>query len=318
VSQTIQDPIPVATAWFRKMITVHTVSSGAIRGPMPQEDYVNRMIAIQQAAADTTNMAIKTAAFWKMENLSSEFLKNRAPGQSLNDPSLPLAIRPIAHCGMGIAAVEVGRFESACIEDLIESFSNPDYRLFAYEGSGAMLAVYERDFFGRMSRMSARLGLLPLAPLTKPDTMEFLSGFSPEIRRLMSHGYGRLRYFKSHSIAQAINQVRRVPGIEFAAAVQGIAFAYSMVNNTDLARVHHAGELLGDAGTARAFSDGLVYALEFWEWMAPGFFDQFGPKTRFQHELVRRARDEIAIDRAEGVLAAFAVGPQRRAGRLAT
>jgi hypothetical protein len=45
-------------------------------------------------------MGLKTASFWRMENLSSAFLKNARPGQSLNDPGMPIAIRPIAHCGI--------------------------------------------------------------------------------------------------------------------------------------------------------------------------------------------------------------------------
>lgn len=274
----IKDPISFWTAWSRKLITIRSVSSQGHLKSLSPDEFNFRMIEIQGDAVRTPDMDRKTAAFWKMENLASNFLKTAQPGHSLRDPGLPIEIRPIAHCGMGIAAVEVGGFRADRVAEIIDGFSEPSYRLFAYEGLGAMLALYEKDAFGYMSRACSHLGLIPLVPLDRPDERSFVSFFEPEIQRLIGHGYGRMLYFKHGSIAGALRSALRASLFNSSACVQGIAFAYSMVNNSDLERVFRAGENLQGATLRRAFENGLIYALEFWEWMAPGFLNRFAPR----------------------------------------
>jgi hypothetical protein len=290
------------------MITIRTVSTLPFPRPLSQSEYVQKMAEIQGEAVGTPDMGRKTASFWRMENLSSAFLKNARPGQSLNDPGMPVPIRPIAHCGMGIAAVELANFDVCRLREIIESFSNPEYRLFAYEGTGAMLALYEPDLFALMSRMCAALGILPLARLTPPaDPDAFLRSFEPEIQRLISHGYGRMLYFKNHTLASAIRAVSRATYLQPWPCVQGIAFAYSMVNNSDLGRVFRAGENLRGHDVGEPFSEGLVYALEFWEWMAPGFLERLKVTTDYENGLKQAARLGVETGRARGPLAPFAV-----------
>ncbi len=289
------------------MITIRTVSDKNIRQRLGQRKYLQRMKEIQRKAAQTADMGIKTASFWLMENLSATFLKTAEPGESLRDPELPVEIRPISHCGMGIAAVEVADFLPARITQVIDSFSNPDYRLFAYEGSGAMLALYEPGFFLAGTRALARFNLLPLAQLHLPDKAGFVGQFEPEIRRLIAHGYGRMLYFKNHGIGGAIRAAQRAGFLHLHPCVQGIAFAYSMVNNSDLERVISAGSSLVPRPFGAAFREGLIYALEFWEWMAPGFLQLLRVKTEFASGLVETAAAEIALCRAAGRLAPFAV-----------
>ncbi len=303
----VKDPIPNWTAWFRKCVTIRSVSHGIHQGPLTQSEFVAGMSSIHRDAVLSTDIGRKTSAFWKMENLASSFLKNAQPGQSLRDADLPIEIRPIAHCGMGIAAVEVADFKAQRITEVIESFSSPACRLFAYEGSGAMLALYEKDLFGLMSRACRMLGLLPLAALDRPDEREFLADFEPEIQRLIAHGYGRMLYFKHGNIAAAVEAAMTLPSLDASACVQGIAFAYAMVNNGDLQRVFKAGESLNAAEFSPAFENGLIYALEFWEWMAPGFLDQFAPKSTFGSYLTEVARREIEYCRRRGTLSPFIV-----------
>jgi len=306
----IADPIPAWTGWSRKMVTIRTVSALSYTRPLSQSEYVQKMAQIQRDAVGTSDMGRKTASFWRMENLSSAFLKNARPGQSLNDADMPVAIRPIAHCGMGIAALELANFDAHRLREIIESFSDPEYRLFAYEGTGAMLALYEPDLFALMSRICASLGILPLARLTRPsDPSAFLSSFEPEIRRLISHGYGRMLYFKNHTIASAIHAVSREPYLQPGPCIQGIAFAYSMVNNGDLRRVFRAGENLRGNVAGAPFSEGLVYALEFWEWMAPGFLESLRVTGDYERGLKEAARLGVETGRARGPLAPFAVEP---------
>jgi hypothetical protein len=278
---------------------------------MTQKEYIEQMAEIQCRAVRTINMGQKTASFWRMENLSAAFLKNARPGQSLHDPALPVAIRPIAHCGMGIAALELANFKAARLREIIDSISDPEYRLFAYEGTGAMLALYEQDLFALMSRICAALGILPLARLDRPeDPKAFVGSFEPEIRRLIAHGYGRMLYFKNHTITSAIRAVWRADYLQPEPCVQGIAFAYSMVNNSDLHRVLRAGENLKTTQVGPQFAEGLVYAMEFWEWMAPGFLEQFQATTDFERSLVAAARRGVEAGRARGPLAPFAVERQ--------
>ncbi len=295
------------------MVTIRAVSAADFTHPLSQEQYLDKMSEIQRRAAGSTDMAVKTSSFWKMENLSNAFLKQARPGQSLNDPRMPVPIRPISHCGMGIAAIELANFDVERLAEIIESFSNPAYRLFAYEGSGAMLALYEPDYFGFMSQICGRLGILPLAPLRRPEAAEFLRPFDPVIRRLIAYGYGRMLYFKNHNIGAAIRKARGASPLSFEACVQGIAFAYSMVNNSDLHRVFRAGQSLQGTDLCRPFAEGLVYALEFWEWMAPGFLDWYKTRSPWEDRLFAAARIGIDVSRSAGVLEAFAVEPSSTA-----
>ncbi len=312
----VRDPIPVPISWYRKMITIRAVSAAHFTEPLGQEDYLQKMKQIQGEAVRAP-MPVKTAAFWKMENLSSAFLKNARPGQSLNDPRMTVEVRPISHCGMGIAAVELTEFDAARLTDTLESFSNPEYRLFAYEGAGAMMALYQPDLFGAMAKGFGALGVLPMAPIKCPDNAKFIRSFDPEIRRLIAHGYGRMLYFKSHNIATAIRAARRATACQFEPCVQGVAFAYSMVNNSDLHRVFGAGRELRDRELRPAFIAGLVYAIEFWEWMAPGFIDGFAEADAFEASLFSAARQSVTASRARGPLLPFAVEPEIACGLCA-
>ncbi len=289
------------------MATFRYVSSPEYRRPMSQHEFIERMSEIQQRAARTPDMKVKTTGFWAMEGLGATFIRHARPGQTLNDPTLPVEVRPIAHCGMGVGAVEVSGFDSGKLIDLIESFSNPDYKMFGYDNVGSMLGVYEPDIFTTVARGLTVVGLLPIAPLRWPEPRNYLRSFSPEAQRLISHGYGRIVYFKSHNIAAAIRAVRSTSVFEFGPCVQGIAFAYSMANHGDLHRVWRAGEKMRQEEVGRHFNNGLIYAMEFWEWMAPGTLDTFAPRTAHAAALIQAARDGIAEGHRQGALPAFAV-----------
>lgn len=265
------------------------------------------MSEIQQRAAGSDDMGVKTTGFWAMENLGATFLRHLQPGQTLNDPALPVEIRPIAHCGMGIGAVEVSKFEPGKLAGLLQSLSNPAYDRFGFDNVGAMLGVYEPDIFAMFSRSFTFLGLLPIAPLEWPEPAGFLRAFDQEAGRLIANGYGRMLYFKSNSISRAVRLAARAGSFRFDACVQGIAFAYSMANHNDLQRVWQAGEDMGVAEVGSFFRNGLIYAIEFWEWMSPGTIDALKPRTSYAAALISAARDGVAIGRARGALAPFLV-----------
>ncbi len=289
------------------MVTFRFVSSEECRRPLTRDGFSAKMTGIQQRACGTTDMRRKTIAFWMMENIGAAYLRNAQPGQTLNDPRLPAEILPIAHCGIGISAVELADFRAAKVVELIESFSNPAYKMFAYENIGAMLGVYELDPFTLMAWGMSLFGFLPIARLHRPEDRSYLAEFDPESRRLISHGYGRMLYFKQSTLDHAVRLAKAASCFDFPACVQGMAFAYSMVNSIDLQRVWLAGEKMRDPVVHRHFNDGLVFALEFWEWMAPGSLSALSPRTSHAASLVKAAGRGVAAGRARGALRAFAI-----------
>jgi hypothetical protein len=225
----------------------------------------------------------------------------------LNDPSLPAEILAISHCGIGISAVELARFEPSGIGRLIDSFSNPAYRLYGYENVGAMLGVYEPDAFSLAARGLALFGVLPIVPLRHPAHETFLASFDPEARRLISHGYGRMLFFKHSTLGSAVKAARRARYFDLGACVQGMAFGSSMVNSKDLNTLWEACARMKDEEVRRHFGDGLAFALAFWEWMAPRSLEALSPRTGYASDLIGRAMRGVAIGRAGGALPAFAV-----------
>jgi PilZ domain-containing protein len=296
---------PQVSSWsanWRKMVAFRTVSQKRQEGPLTPEALIAKVAAIQKEAAATPEISAKTAALWKMESLGVTFGRiaqiNAQPGETLNNPSLPSEARPIMHVGMGGAAVEVANFDAAEITRLIDSLAHPQYRLFGYEQIGAMLGVYEKT----VPRM-----MLGLKKLNRPDPAKFIPLFPNDAQRLISHGYGRLLYFNSKDLDAALDNIRKREFLDRRAAVQGMAFGYAMVNHLELGVVLESGDSLIEPALVKAFRAGLVYALEFWEWMSPGFLDTLEFPSRRAADLISIARREIAAARQRGFLDPFAV-----------
>ncbi|HWP85285.1 MAG TPA: hypothetical protein VNN17_08855, partial [Terriglobia bacterium] len=180
----------------------------------------------------------------------------------------------------------------------IESLAHPDYRLFAYESAGAMLGAYEVPVPKR---------LLGLKPLARPRPEEFLRAFPSEIQRLIAVGYGRILYFNSGTVASALGRIAQRPFLDAPAAVLGVAFACAMINHRDFWRVLEVNGQFADPRWAAAYREGLIYALEFWEWETPGFLQSLRPAGPRSAELIAVAQREIDACRSRGWLNAFLV-----------
>jgi hypothetical protein len=291
------------TAW-RKLLAFRTVSQKTMDGQLSQEDYIARWFAEQKTAEQSKETAVMTAGLWRMESLGVTYARQTPAGKTLNDPTLPLACRPIVHVGMGAGSVEVSNFDPNKITETIESLSNPSFHLFPYESLGAMLGIYEKS----LPRI-----MLGLKPLNRPEPQGFIKCFSAEIQRLISHGYGRLLYFNSMNIAVTVRNIAARPFLQAPAAIQGMAFAYTMVNNADLWTVLETGTGFEEPKLKVAFRNGLIYGLEFWEWESPGFLRTLKPPNRNGAELIDIAQQEIDISRARGFLAPFWVEKTARA-----
>jgi hypothetical protein len=293
------DPISLRKTGWRKLLAFRTVSQKKMEGQLSQEEYIARWSAEQKIAEHSKETAVMTAGLWRMESLGVTYARQTPAGKTLNDHTLPLACRPIAHVGMGAGSVEVSNFDPDKITEMIESLSNPSFHLFSYESLGAMLGIYEKSLPRIM------LGLKPLNP---PDPQGFIRFFSPEIQRLISHGYGRLLYFNSVNIAATVRNVAARSFLQAPAAIQGMAFAYTMVNNADLWTVLGTRTGFESPGLKAAFRNGLIYGLEFWEWESPGFLRTLKPPNNNSAELIEIAQQEIEVSRARGFLAPFWVG----------
>jgi hypothetical protein len=292
------DRIPLPISSWRKVNTFLTLSGNKGAGSFSQEQFLARWSSIQQRAARTKDLHEMTIGFWKMEGLGAAYGENPPRGCTLRDANVPLEVRPIVHTGMGVGAMQVGNFNPVHIMQRIEALAHPDFRLFAYESIGAMLGAYE---------MSIPKRLLGLKPMRRPQPEDFIRYFSPEIQRLISIGYGRILYFNSPSISAAFCKIADRHFLEASAAVLGVAFAYAMINYRDFWVVLETqGELL-DPSLKASYRDGLIYALKFWEWEAPGFLLSLKPPSRRGADLIAVAQREINKCRGRGYLDAFLV-----------
>jgi len=292
------DRIPLWTSGWRKLITFLAVSGSKGKGPFTQEEFLVRWSAIQRTAAQSKDLEAMTRGFWEMESLGAAYGETPPRGYTLRDPNLPVEVRPIVHTGMGVAAVEVGNFDPARISERIESLAHPDFRLFSYESVGAMLGAHEVPFPKR---------LMGLKPLPRPRPEEFIPCFSPEIQRLISVGYGRVLYFNSDSISTALRKIVTRPFLDAPAAVLGVAFACAMINHLDFWLVLETEGRFRDPNWSAAYRNGLIYALEFWEWEVPGFLGSLRPRGPRSGELIAVAKREVEHCMSRGCLHAFFV-----------
>lgn len=290
-----------ASTWdsmWRKKVAFDTVKQDKLVALLTPAELMERIAAIRQEGAGESNVAAKTKSLWKMESLGVTFGRAATAGDSLADARLPAEACPIAHVGMGGAAVEVSNFDAAKITQLIDSLARPAYRLFGYEQIGAMLGVYEKSV--------PRL-MLGLKALNRPEDAPFIASFPSEVQRLISHGFGRLLYFNSKHIDDALRNIKARTFLDPAAAVQGMAFGYAMVNHEDLATVLGTGGSLMDAKLIAAFQSGLIYALMFWEWCWPGLLNTLPVPHAQAGKLLAAAQREIASARQAGALPPFKV-----------
>ena len=290
------DLIPLWKTGMRKLHAFRTVSQKKMEGQLSQDEYIARWSSLQKDAVKGAQAAVMTAGLWGMESLGVTYALRTPQGKTLNDPSLPPEVLPIAHVGMGAGSVEVANFDPAKITQIIESLSHPNFRLFPYESLGAMLGIHEKS----LPRI-----LLGLKPLNRPEPQGFINRFTPDIQRLISHGYGRLLYFNSMNIAATLRAIADRPFLQAPAAVQGLAFGYTMVNNADMWIVLQTGAGFEDPDLKAAFRNGLIYSLEFLEWETPGFLRTLKAPDKNSADIIETAQQDIDVARARGFLAPF-------------
>lgn len=298
----IHDVVPRWRAGLRRLRPFRVIAHHTLRGPYTETQFLEATTSIYQEGVRAKSLLEKTRSFWQMEKLGFSFCRHE--NGNLNSDSIPAAVQPISHVGLGIGATESAQFQAERIANLIEPRAHPAYRLFPYESLGCLWAVYASKLFRRVFALFARQSI-PAANLASLDA--FLAAFPPEIQSLISHGYGRTLYFQHYNIGRAINAAIKLQDLDTKAAVQGIAFAYCMINSNDLHKVLSAGQDIEHPVLAAGFRDGLVYALTFWEWAFPGCLDSLEVSSDRVKQLIELSSEQLAESRDSGALCVFGV-----------
>jgi hypothetical protein len=299
--------IPMSQRAKRRMNGVGTVASGALSRPIPQAEFVERLAHYhEESTSGVVERQKSVSGLWKSEGLATSIGKHLLPENSLVDPKLLKNVLPIAHVGFGSGSTEALLFDVDKLNALFAARCEANHRGFAYEGIGAILRIYERGFF---KVMSGALGLITLDAPDGPDRRDFfatyLAQYPADIQRLIVHGYGRIVGFSNIDIYTAIREATTFPAQFVEPAVHGAGFAFVMMNSADLPKILEASAVPFDAPVRAAFQNGLMYALVFFDWYAPGLLAGWEAKGPLENELIEHARRESASARARGYLLPF-------------
>ena len=293
----------------RRIGGVGSVSAGAVNRQIPQKEFVTRCAEIQrEAAAQCQNMKAVVAGLWKTEGFSTTFGKFRLDENTLNDPAIPRESLGITHVGYGAACTEFAHFDPAKLKHIFSTLCHPQYAPQAIEGVGSILRIYEPGLF---KTMCGFMGLIPKGAPPGPDRTgffaSFLNAFSPEEQRLITHGYGRLVAFSNLSVDKAIGEALALPENRREPCTQGIAFAFTMMNSPAMPSILARSAFTAPGRTAAAFQNGLVYALVYCEWFAPGMLAAWKTVDRQEEKLIGMARAESAANLKRGYMLPFAL-----------
>ena len=294
---------------LRRMNGVKTVSSGAVNRTIPQPEYSETLRRYQDQASTTPLTVPKTViGLWKSEGFSTTFGKYRLPENTLNDPRVPRQSLGIAHVGYGAASTEHALFDTGKLKEIADTKCEPNFRGFYYEGIGSIVRIYEPGIFKKMCGI---LGLIPRNAPPGPDSTgffaKFFSAFPAEEQRLITHGYGRLIAFSKISVYKAIEEAAKLPPKHVYPGVQGIAFAFAMMNHAEMPRLLENSNIDYPGQIRAAFQDGLVYGMIFCEWFTPGLLTNWKCQGKLEEKLIERARSESALNLKRGYPLPFAL-----------
>jgi len=110
----------------------------------------------------------------------------------------------------------------------------------------------------------------------------------------------RLLAFSTSDIYDAIGYATSLPQERIEPVVHGAAFAFALINMTDLPHMLRHSAVPFDPSVRAAFQNGLVYALVFLDWFAPGVVANWRSEAALEAELIDLARKELEEARQQG------------------
>ncbi len=297
------DCVPRWRALVRSLYPIRVISHRSLRGPFDRETFLDAMTAVHREAAMGEGLREKAVGIWKLERICFSYCRDG--NRTLHGIDLPPEVQPISHTGLGFAATELAGFCAEGISGLIESCAHPDFRQFAYESIGCIWALQSTRVYRSIFRALSRTRI-PRTRLT--PWAEFVDKFPADVQGLLAHGHGRALYLKKFNLGSAVREAIALEGLDSSAAMQGIAFAYAMLNNGDLDRILDVGADFRNEELRERFQSGLVAALVFWDWTFPGFLDGLHPRSSRQEGLLDKAHERIGTCRRAGRLTNWLIG----------
>ena len=297
----VHEPLRIWVTGWRKVWTFARVLVAKRRRVLSQDEFVAQVRQLQREAAQNEHLEAKTVALWKTEVLGFILAKRGGPDTTLQDEQIPQEVQPIIHVGFGAGVAEATRFQLEELQERLERQCHPAFRLFAYEPVGGILAAYSTRVRWIRRIVSRVTGI------EKPRVRSLLALFPDEAGWLVSHGYGRILYFKCLTLRSALLRATTDKRLEASAAVQAIAFAYVMVNHKDLETILESPLTQDSSPLNYWFDRGVVYGLSFWEWFCPGFIESFELRGGRRARLLLAARTERRANQITRNLAPFAL-----------
>lgn len=305
--------VSLSTAASRRVAGMQTVAEGARDSSVTQAEFLTHLRDYHRQADEGTAWDRRVAGLWRSEGLAGSVARHLLPENHMNDPSLPREMLPVIHVGMGSGSAETLAFDRAKLDALFDERCSKNHLEFSYEGVGATLRFYERGLFKLASGM---LDFIDLGAADGPDPAgffaEFLRPYPTAVQRVIAHGYGRIVAFSNLSVYDAIEEATALPCDRVEPAVHGVAFAFAMINSVELPRILSQSEIPYESGVRAAFQNGLIYALVFLDWYAPGVLERWDAQTALEAELIEHARREAGLSRARGFPLAFRLADPRR------
>lgn len=300
------EPVDPWRAWARKARTLATVTWRRPSVPDP-DDLPQKALDLSQRAAGELSLPRRVLALWRIEGLTLAIADHHFDSLSLRTCSLPIEAGPPAQCGLSMAAVLNTGFKPERLSRLLEEKANPLFIDFAFETLGLMLAAYEPSFFGRTAALLGNLKLMRRHSIEPSDPADFLRHLAEPERLLAAHGYGRLLYFRSHRLRDAVQAIRARSFLPFSAAVRGAMAAYLLINSADADRILGLANTSGETDLERAVAGGLHNNLKLLEWSLPGCLENLQAPTqhgdRLLAEAVAEARQRRKLGEGPGLVA---------------
>jgi len=297
----IDEPVSPWAGWVRKGLALTTVTRRGGGGLSPQE-YAARVRALADRAAAGDTLWRQIWTLWRIESLTFSCADSGGGRLSLADTSLPLEAGPPAACGLSMAAVLEMGFDAGGISRRLEERADPRFVDFAFESLGLMLAAYEPDVFGRSTAALGRLGIMRRYHLEPPDPAAFLTALPDEYQAYAAHGFGRLLYFKRHSLRSVIDSLGKLPHIPFSPALKGAIAAYVLVNGARLARILSLADRQLPPELENGIRGGLHNVTKLLAWSLPDALDEIAAPGPRSSDLLRSAISEARQlrDRGDG------------------